>query len=142
MTMNRPLDRLLAAALTFSAAGSAWADEIVTCPAVFPLKSLQFAAASDGWTSEAGETAPRLVGFGLYSGPPARLAELQETTVSKGQSIWRLAPPYPGGLWVQCVYADGALTLTHRLSMTTGTCTAPDQLPRKGKPQSASFICK
>ena len=106
------------------------------------MKALQFAPATDGWSAEPGERAPRLIGFGLYSGPPAQLAELQETSVSKGRAIWSLAPPYPDGLWVQCVYADGALTLTQRLSTTSGMCSAPNALPRKGKPQAISFVCK
>lgn len=139
-------NRLLAAVLTsLSAIGlprSACAVETVTCPAVFPMKALQFGPTTDGWTAEPGERASRLIGFGLYSGPPAQLAELQETTVRKGQSIWNLAPPYAGGLWVQCVYADGALTLARRLSTTSGVCTAPNTLPHNGKPQAASFVCK
>lgn len=142
MTTNRTLDMLLAAAFVLGAAGIASAAETVTCPAVFPMKSLQFAPTADGWTSEPGERVAPLVGWGLYSGPPAQLAALQETTESKGQAIWELAPPYPGGLWAQCVYAGGALTLTRRLSLTTGVCTAPNKAPPKGKPQAISFVCK
>ena len=142
MTTNRLLATLFALALVLGAPGFAAATETVTCPAVFPMKSLQFAPAPDGWAAEPGERAPRLIGFGLYSGPPVQLAQLQETSVSKGQAIWHLAPPYPEGLWVQCVYADGALTLTRRLSITSGVCSAPNALPLKGKPQAASFVCK
>ena len=142
MTTNRFLAKLLVPALALGAPLIASAAETVTCPAVFPMKALQFASTTDGWTAEPGERAPRLIGFGLYSGPPAQLAELQETTVSKGRAIWELAPPYPGGLWVQCVYADGALTLTQRLPITSGVCSAPDALSRKGKPQAVSFVCK
>lgn len=142
MTMNRLPIALLVAASALGAARLASAEETVTCPAVFPMKSLQFASTADGWTSEPGERAPRLIGWGLYSGPPAQLAALQETTESKGRASWDLAPPYPGGLWVQCVYADGALTLTRRLALTTGVCTAPHEKPHSGKPQAISFVCK
>ena len=142
MTTNRLLATLLVPTLALGAPRIASATETVTCPAVFPMKTLQFAAPADGWTAEPGERAPRLIAFGLYGGPPAQMAELQETTVSKGRAIWHLAPPYPGGLWVQCVYADGALTLTHRLSITEGTCSAPNALSHKGQPQAASFVCQ
>jgi len=142
MTTNRLLATLFAFAIVLGTPGIAAATETVTCPAVFPMKALQFASATDGWTAQPGERAPRLIGFGLYSGPPAQLAQLQETSVSKGQAIWRLAPPYPEGLWVQCVYADGALTLTRRLTFTSGVCSAPSALPLKGKAQAVSFACK
>jgi len=142
MMTNRLLVSLLASLAAFGVPCTACAAETVTCPAVFPMKALQFGPANDGWTAEPGDRAPRLIGFGLYSGPPAQLAQLQETSVRKGQSIWNLAPPYPGGLWVQCVYADGALTLARRLSTTSGVCSAPDTLPHNGKPQAVSFVCK
>ena len=142
MTTNRLLAALLASLAALGVPCIASAAETLTCPAVFPMKALRFEPTPDGWTAEPGERPPRLIGFGLYSGPPAQLAELQETTVRKGQSIWNLAPPYPGGLWVQCVYADGALTLAHRLSITSGVCSAPNTLPHNGKPQAASFVCK
>jgi hypothetical protein len=142
MTTNRLLATLFALATVLGVPGIAVATETVTCPAVFPMKALQFTPATDGWTAQPGERAPRLIGFGLYSGPPAQLAQLQETSVSKGQAIWRLAPPYPEGLWVQCVYADGALTLTRRLSITSGVCSAPNAVSLKGKPREASFVCK
>ena len=144
MTMKQALARLLAAvAVTALAApGTASAEETVTCPAVFPIKSLQFAPTADGWTSKPGASAAPLVAWGLYSGPPAQLAELQESTQSKGQAIWTLAPPYPGGLWVQCVYADGALTLSRRLSLTAGTCAASNKKPHSGQPRAVSFVCK
>jgi hypothetical protein len=142
MNPNRLLTTLLALATVLGVPGIAMATETVTCPAVFPMKALQFTPVTDGWTAQPGERAPRLIGFGLYSGPPAQLAQLQETNVSKGQSIWQLAPPYPEGLWVQCVYADGALTLTRRLSLTSGICSAPNAFNRKGKPREASFVCR
>lgn len=142
MTMQRTLVTLLVAAAALGTCTVATAAETVTCPATFPIKSLQFSPTADGWTAEPGERATPLVGWGLYAGPPAQLAALQETTTSKGQAIWTLAPPYAGGLWVQCVYADGALTLTRKLSIETGTCKAPNASPKKGKPQAVAFTCQ
>jgi poly(3-hydroxybutyrate) depolymerase len=142
MTTNRLLATLLIASMAIDAPRAASAAETVTCPAVFPMQTLHFGPTADGWKPETGERPPRLIGFGLYSGPPAQLAQLQETTVSKGRAIWNLAPPYAGGLWVQCVYADGALTLSRRLSTTSGVCSAPDTLPRQGKPRLISLVCK
>lgn len=142
MTTNRTLATLLVATAALATHDIASAEETVTCAAVFPMKSLRFAATADGWTAAPGERAAPLIGWGLYSGPPAQLAALQETRESKGQAIWELAPPYPGGLWVQCVYAGGALTLTRRLSLTTGVCTAPNQAPVPGKPRAVAFVCK
>lgn len=142
MMTRRLLPALLVACVALGAPCIASAAETVTCPALFPLQALQFGDAQGGWNAQPGEQAPRLIGFGLYSGPPARLAQLQETTVGKGQSIWKLAPPYEQGLWVQCVYADGALTLTRQLSVTSGVCSAPARLPRQGRPQPISIVCK
>jgi hypothetical protein len=142
MTTHRLLPALLVASVALGAPCIASAAETVTCPALFPLQALQFGDAQGGWTAQPGARAPRLIGFGLYSGPPAQLAQLQETTVSKGQSIWKLAPPYEHGLWVQCVYAAGALTLARPLSVTSGVCSAPARLPRQGPPQPISVVCK
>lgn len=142
MTTNPTLVKLLIAAAALGTQPIASSAQTVTCPAVFPLKSLRFAPPADGWTAEAGERATPLIGWGLFSGPPAQLAALQETTDNQGQAIWQLALPYPGGLWVQCVYAGGALTLTRRLSLATSVCTAPNRVPRAGKPRAVSFVCK
>jgi hypothetical protein len=144
MTTTRNLAPLLATILAIgsSAAASASAAETVTCPATFPMQSLRYATTADGWKPEPGERPAPLVGWGLFSGPPAELASLQETTEHKGQAIWQLAPPYPGGLWVQCVYAGGALTLTRRLSLTTGVCVAPGEVPPSSKPKAISFVCR
>ena len=134
--------RALIAACGLGAALHAEAVETVTCPAVFPMKTIHFDRTDDGWTAEPGERAPGLVGWGLYSGPPAELAALIPSGDSKGYSSWKLEGPAPEGIWVQCTYADWALTLTRRLSITDGVCSVPDKKSRSRKPQPVSFVCK
>ncbi len=133
---------LLAATCLLGAIVNAAAAETVTCPATFPMKTLTFAPDSDGWKAEPGERAPTLVGWGLYSGPPSDLAALIPSGGNKSYSSWTLEGPEPKGIWVQCAYADWALTLTRRLSVTSGVCTVPNKNVRAGKPQSVSFVCK
>ncbi len=133
---------LLLLAASLCAPVMALATESVTCPAVFPMKAASFGPTDDGWTAGPGQHDATLAGWGLTSGPPARLAALQPSDDRKGLSTWKLAPPYPDGVWVECVYADGALSLGKRLSATTGTCAAPDKRPRSGKPQPVTFVCR
>ena len=78
---------------------------------------------------------------GLYRGPPAELAELQESDSGNGWESWKLEGAYPEGPWVQCVYG-GELTLTRKLSTVTGTCTARHEKTPPTKPKPVSFVCR
>ena len=142
MTTNRLLAALLAAAIALGAPRISAAAETVTCPPLFPGGSVHFTPTDDGWTAEPGHLAPYLVGWGLYSGPPAELAELQESDSGNGWESWKLDGAYPEGLWVQCVYAGGGLTLTRKLSTVTGTCTARHEKTPPTKPKPVSFVCR
>jgi hypothetical protein len=142
MNLRPSLRILLAATCGIGSLPAASAAESLTCPAVFPMTALHFDTADSGWTAEPGEHPPALVGWGLYSGPPSRLAALMPSGEGKGLLHWKLEGPEPLGLWVQCSYADWALTLTRRLSITEGECVAPSKKPRSGKAQPVTFVCK
>jgi len=142
MTTNRLLAALLTPAIALGAPRISAAAETVTCPPLFPGGSVHFTPTDDGWTAEPGHLAPYLVGWGLYSGPPAELAQLQESDSGNGWESWRLEGAYPEGLWVQCVYGGGGLTLTRKLSTVTGTCTARHEKTPPTKPKPVSFVCR
>lgn len=142
MNMRPSLRTIIAAACGLGSLHVASAAESVTCPAVFPMKTLHFNAADDGWTAERGEHSSALLGWGLFSGPPSRLAQLIPSGESKGLLHWKLEGAEPLGLWVQCSYADWTLTLTRRLSITEGECVAPNKKPRSGKAQPVTFVCR
>lgn len=142
MTATRQLASVLLAVCCVGHLRDAAAVETVTCPPLLPSGAVHFSPTDDGWTAEPGYFAPYLVGWGLFSGPPAELAELQETDSGKGWQSWKLEGPYPEGLWVQCVYGRGGLTLTRKLSTVAGTCTARYEKTPPTKPKPVSFVCK
>ena len=142
MTTMQRLAGALFAACCFGHLQGAVAAETATCPPLFPSTAVHFTPTDDGWTAEPGQFAPYLTGWALYSGPPAELAELQETASGKGWESWKLEGPYPEGLWVQCVYGGGGLTLTRKLSTVTGTCTVRHDKTLPTKPKPVSFVCR
>ncbi len=133
---------LIVAACGLCAVSVSAGNETVTCPAAFPTNIIQFGSADEGWKAEFGERPPSLVGWGLDSGPPSELAALIPSGEGKGQISWSLEGPFPEGVWVDCVYADGALKLTKRLAATSGICTAPSKNVKTGKRQPVSFVCR
>lgn len=142
MTTTRTLVLALLAACSLGLSEHASSAETATCPALFPDSSVHFTPTEDGWSAEPGRLAPFLVGWGLYSGPPAELAQLQESDGGKGWASWKLEGPYPKGVWVQCVYGGGGLTLTRRLSAITGVCTEHHEKTPPTKPKPVTFACR
>ncbi len=142
MTATRPIVSALLTLCCFGHPLRAAAAETVTCPPLFPDASVHFTPTSDGWAAEPGPLASYLTGWALYSGPPAELAELQASDSGKGWASWRLEGAYPEGLWVQCVYGGGGLTLTRKLSTVTGTCTEHHEKTPPTKPKPVSFVCR
>ena len=116
------------------------AAETFNCPAAFPIKALKFVPTEDGWTTRNGEPAP-LYSAEVFDGPPEQLASLIPDASSKGSSTWTLEGSYPQGIWLQCTYAGGALTLTRRLPKTPAVCVARYPKLSKGRPESVLFDC-
>ena len=115
--------------------------ENFTCPAAFPKQSLKFVPTSDGWSANAGDTAS-LYGADVFDGPPDQMASLIPDASSRNSSTWTLEGSYPQGIWLQCTYAGGALTLTRRLQKVPAACVARYPRLSKGRPESVSFDCK
>ena len=133
--------RAAIAALSVALASFPSAAETFTCPAVFPAQTLKFSPADNGWMTGAGDPAP-LYSTEVFDGPPEQRASLQPADSGKGSSTWKFEGPYPLGIWLQCSYADGALTLTRRLAHTPTTCVARYPRLSKGRPTSVSFDCR
>jgi hypothetical protein len=104
------------------------------------MKSLHLSQVDDGWTAGTGWPAP-LMSLGLYSGPPAQGAELQPTTANRERVSWTLTPPHPQGIWLQCDYAGGVLTLQRPLQGIPKTCVARYGKAHEIKPRSIEFHC-
>ncbi len=142
MSATRRFASLLLATCCLGQARGATPPETVTCPPLFPSAAVHFTPTDDGWAAEPGHLAPYLTGWGLYSGPPTELAQLQESDSGKGWESWKLEGAYPEGLWVQCVYGGGGLTLTRKLATVTGTCTARHEKTPPTRPKPVSFVCR
>jgi hypothetical protein len=83
-----------------------------------------------------------LASVGLFDGPPAQGAALKPARADGARVTWQLEPPYLQGLWLQCVYADGALTLSRQLDAASTTCTASYAKPRPGQPREIALACR
>jgi hypothetical protein len=132
--------RAVLAALGLGLIALAASAEGLDCPASFPSQALKFAPTEDGWTTGKGDPAP-LYSAEVFDGPPEQLASLIPDASTKGSSTWRFEGSYPQGIWVQCTYAGGALTLTRKLATTPGVCVARYPKLVKGRPVSVSFNC-
>lgn len=116
------------------------AAQSFNCPAVFPSRALQLSPAADGWVSGTGDEA-HYYSADVFDGPPEQRASLQPDSSSRNSSTWRFEGPFPRGLWIQCTYAEGALTLTRRLPTVPAACVALYPKMSKGRPVSVSFDC-
>ncbi len=141
MTALKTLFLLAVTALGLALSVPARAIDTPTCPATFPTKSLRLSPLDDGWSADTGRPAP-LVSMGLFSGPPSQGAMLQPTTANGISVSWTLEPPYPQGIWLQCDYAGGALTLQKPLSTIPKTCVAKYGKAQTVKPRSIEFSCR
>jgi hypothetical protein len=101
----------------------AHAEETPSCPTAFPAHTFHPALTSEGWLADTDTPAP-LDSIGVFDGPPDQGALLKPWDATKGRDTWKLAPPYPQGLWIQCSYGNGALTLSRRLPTVPETCIA------------------
>jgi len=116
------------------------AAQSFVCPAKFPGATLEFSPTADGWATGIGDDAP-LYSADIFDGPPEQRASLQPDASSVHSTTWRFEGSYPRGIWVQCTYAAGALSLTRRLSKVPAACVAHYSKTIKGRPESVSFDC-
>ena len=141
MTVYRNLFAILVAAC--GACGSASVEaQTLTCPPHLPTTALRFGQADDGWSASAGEFAAPLESMGLFSGPPSEGAALQPTTANGKVVSWTLEPPYRGGLWVQCAYGGGSLTLSKPLPGIPKVCVAKYGAAHANRPRAIDFSCR
>ena len=115
--------------------------QALTCPARFPMQTLQFGRTGDDWKPGAGDLPPPLESMGLFAGPPSQGAMLQPTTADGGRVTWRLQPPYQGGLWVQCTYARNSLALSKPLPNIPRVCVAKYGKEHPNQPRVIEFSC-
>jgi len=128
------------AALSVAATSLTAAAETFSCPAAFPHQAIPFSPTTDGWIRAHGDDAP-LYSTEVFDGPPEQRASLQPGASSRNSSSWTFEGSYPEGIWVQCTYAGGALTLTRRLPNVPTVCIASYPKMSKGRPVSVSFDC-
>ena len=140
MTPFQTTFSLAVVACALAMSRTAWAVDTPACPATFPMKSLHLSEIDDGWTAGTGHPAP-LVSLGLYSGPPSQGAALKPHTADAEHVSWTLEPPYSQGLWLQCDYAGGVLTLQRPLQRIPKTCVAKYGAAHAVKPRSIEFHC-
>lgn len=143
MTPSRTHLHLLAATCATSLAvqNSAHAEDTPICPKVFPAHVFHPASTTDGWLADTDSPAP-LHSIGIFDGPPDQGALLKPWDSPKDRDTWKLAPPYPQGLWLQCSYGNGALTLSRQLPTVPETCVAQYGPLHPGKPRSISLTCR
>ena len=141
MTARRPIIFTLAAACGALACTLASAQAI-TCPSRFPMKTLQFGPADEGWTAGPGDLAAPLESVGLYGGPPSEGAELKPISANGTRVTWELDEPIPGGVWLQCAYGRNSLSLSRPLPTAPKVCVAKYGKAQASQPRQIEFSCR
>ena len=116
--------------------------QTVTCPARFPMKTLQFGPADEGWTAGPGDLAAPLESVGVFSGPPSERAELKPASAKGNRVTWEIDEPVPGGVWLQCAYGRNALSLSKRLPSEPRICVAKYGKQQGSQPRHIEFSCR
>ncbi len=116
--------------------------QTIACPQRFPMKTLQFGPADEGWTAGAGDLAAPLESVGLFSGPPSEGAELKPYSANGTRVSWRIDEPVPGGVWLQCAYGRNALSLSRPLPTAPQICVATYGKEQPFQPRHIEFSCR
>jgi hypothetical protein len=132
---------LFTAMLALASTTPASAAESFACPPAFPAQALTLSPTTDGWTAGTGDPA-LFFGADVFDGPPEQRASLQPGASSRNSSTWRFEGPSPRGIWLQCSYAGGALTLTRRLPAAPSVCVAHYPKSVEGRAVSVTFDCR
>jgi hypothetical protein len=123
---------LIALAFVTEASGQ---TDAFACPVTITVS--ETAAATDGWSAEAGSSKHRFQMPKIYNGKPGgEEYELkpdgQKTVGKKTIFLWKLTDYRDLNLFVRCVYHGTSATVTADIPTALKTCTATLELSPKG----------
>jgi len=123
---------LIALAFVTEASGQ---TDAFACPVTITVS--ETAAATDGWSAEAGSSKHRFQMPKIYNGKPGgEEYELkpdgQKTVGKKTIFLWKLSDYRDLNLFVRCVYHGTSATVTADIPASLTTCTATLELSPKG----------
>ena len=130
--MHWILAGLIALAFVTEASGQ---TDAFACPVTITVS--ETAAATDGWSAEAGSSKHRFQMPKIYNGKPGgEEYELkpdgQKTVGKKTVFLWKLTDYRDLNLFVRCVYHESSATVTANIPTALTTCTATLELSPKG----------